>query len=134
MRSKQLLLVAIIALIILVGALEVRRRAVEEQLKNLTVRLEQLQGNTEENRAEAQRIITKVQQLMEIDVSVEPTVATIVDVDVLRERNAFYDKAENGDFLVVTPTRAILYDEENNVIIDVIPVQITPQDAPADAE
>jgi len=123
--SKKLLVIIVIALLILVGVLEMKRRMVEEQLQQLTIRLEQLQtGNTRQNREQAQRIIRKVKRLMVINEDVEPTVATIVDVEALRERNPFYSKAENGDFLVVTPERAILYSEDRNIILDVIPVQI----------
>ena len=35
-------------------------------------------------------------------------------------------KAENGDHLVVTPERAILYDPDEDVILDVVPVQVQP--------
>jgi len=53
-------------------------------------------------------------------------------VDQLRETNVFYQKAENGDFLVVTPTRAVLFREDSDgdgeadrgIILDVVPVQI----------
>ena len=55
--------------------------------------------------------------------SVEPTVASIVDVAKLQQ-NLFYAKAQNGDYLIVTTTRANLYREEDNIILDVVPVQI----------
>jgi len=134
-QSKKLLIVVIIALIVLIGVLEVKRRLVEQQLQQLTVRLEQLQtGNTRENREQAERIIRKVKRHMVVEEAVEPTVATIVDVEALRLRNPFYNKAENGDFLIVTPERAILYNEQRDVILDVVPVQIQaapPAAAPA---
>ena len=97
-----------------------------EQLERVTIRLEQLQGGgTQENQEKAKRITRKVRILMDLG-DVEPTVATIVDVTSLRKQNSFYNKAENGDFLIVTPERAILYNEEKNRIIDVVPVQIKP--------
>ena len=66
---------------------------------------------------------------------VEPTVATIVNVEELRKNNAFYNKAENGDHLVVTTERAILYDPDEDIILDVIPVQLQPAEpATAPAE
>lgn len=125
--GKMLLIILVIALVALAGTLEVKRRVAEQQLQQLTMRLEQLQtGGSSENRAEAQRVINKVKKLMKINEEVMPTVATIVDVAALRQRNPFYNKAENGDFLVVTPDRAILYNEKKNIILDVVPVQIQP--------
>jgi hypothetical protein len=124
MKAKVLLPILLIILVVLVVVLDTQRRKAQTELKNLTVRLEQLQGNSQENQEKAKSIVAKVQKLMAIDTSVEPTVATIVDVTKLREKNPFYDKAENGDFLIVTPTRAILYREKTNVILDVVPVQI----------
>lgn len=131
MKAKTLLPVLLIALVLLVVVLDTQRRKAQTELKNLTVRLEQLQGNNAANQEKARSVVERVQKLMEIDVSVEPTVATIVDVEKLREQNPFYDKAENGDFLIVTPTRAILYREEENIILDVVPVQIEQEAAAA---
>lgn len=133
MKAKALFPLLLIALVVLVFVLDLQRRQAQRELKNLSVRLEQLQGgNTEENQERAREVVRKVRNLMDIDTSVEPTVATIVDVEQLQERNPFYEKAQNGDFLIVTPTRAILYREDsdgdgaidNGLILDVVPVQI----------
>jgi len=125
-QKGTLLLVAIIALIALSGVLEAKRQVVENQLEQVTVRLEQMQtGSTRQDREKAARIVNKVKRLMEVG-DIEPTVATIVDVDKLRERNPFYNKAENGDFLIVTAERAILFSEKRNKILDVVPVQVAP--------
>lgn len=133
MKFKALLPVLLIVLVVLVVVLDTQRRSAQRELKNLTVRLEQLQGNTQENQERARSIVQKVQELMDIDTSVEPTVATIVDVIKLRQNNPFYNKAENGDYLIVTPTRAILYRENENKILDVVPVQIEEPAAKDDA-
>lgn len=127
MKTRALLPVLLVALVGLVVTLDTQRRQAQTELKNLTVRLEQLQGNLGANQEKAQQVVERVAELMDIDTSVEPTVATIVDVEKLREQNPFYDKAENGDYLIVTPTRAILYREEENIILDVVPVQIEQQ-------
>jgi hypothetical protein len=124
MKAKTLFPILLIALVVLAVVLDTQRRKAQTELKNLTVRLEQLQGNNAANQEKAKSVVERVKKLMDIDTSVEPTVATIVDVEKLRQQNPFYDKAENGDFLIVTPTRAILYREEDNIILDVVPVQI----------
>lgn len=124
---KLLSIIFVIGLIALVFTLENRRQAAQKQLEQLTVRLEQLQtGNTSQNREAARKVIESVQKHMQISTEVEPTVATIVNVEELRKRNPFYNKAENGDHLVVTTERAILYDPDRDIIIDVIPVQLQP--------
>ena len=121
-----LLIIALVALIALIGVLEAKSRILETQLQRVTVRLEQMQGgSTKQNQEKASKIVRKVRILMEIG-DVEPTVATIIDVEALRKRNPFYNKAENGDYLIVTPERAILYREETNRILDVVPVQLKP--------
>lgn len=123
-RTKQVLLVAVIALLILVLILEKQRRDAQDQLTKLSVQRDQVTQNTEGNRAQAKRIVERVGRLMVLPKDAEPTVATIVDVTALRSRNAFYNKAENGDYLLVTTDRAILYDADRNIILDVAPVQI----------
>lgn len=127
MKVKTLFPLLLIVLVVLAVTLDTQRRKAQTELKNLTVRLEQLQGNNAANQEKAKNVVERLKKLMDIDVSVEPTVATIVDVEKLRKQNPFYNKAENGDFLIVTPTRAILYNEEENKILDVVPVQIEQQ-------
>lgn len=129
MKIKALLPIFLVALIALVVVLDSQRRDAQRELRNLTVRMEQLQGNSEESREKAREVVESISRIYDLDVSVEPTVATIVDVQKLREQNPFYAKAENGDFLVVTATRAILYRESENRILDVVPVQLQPQEA-----
>ncbi len=126
--ASKLVPVLVIVLLILVVFVDARRRAAEKKLEQLTVQLSQ-SGNTEENKAKAAAIVNEVRKLIDIPQGVEPTVATIVDVEALKEKNAFYAKAENGDYLIVTPTRAILYSQKRKMIIDVVPVQLDQQAA-----
>lgn len=134
-KSHSLMSVALIASLALVATLEVKRQMTEQQLANLTVRLEQLQlGNQQQNQEAARRIVEEVRAIIDIPEDVEPTVATIVDVETLRQRNPFYEKASNGDHLIVTPERAILYSSAQRKILDVVPVQLQPTEAAAPAE
>ena len=110
----------------LVYALDMQRRAAEEQLTKLAVRLDQVTGNQEGNKAAAKRVIDSVSKLIQLPKGVDPTVAKIVNVEALQARNAFYKKAKNGDYLLVTTDRAIIYDPVKNILIDVAPVQIQP--------
>lgn len=127
--TKMLGTFLVVGLLLLVVVVDMQRRAAVAQLAQLSVKLNQVSGgNSAENKAEADRIVAEVRKLMDIATDVEPTVATIVDVEVLRKQNEFYNRAENGDSLIVTPTRAILYSSKNKRIIDVVPVQL---EAPA---
>lgn len=131
MNKKLLTIVLIVGLAILAVAFYKRSVTLATELQKLTVMNEQLQtGNNPESIAEAAAIIAKVRAHIEIPSDVEPTVATIVDVDALKSRNDFYKMAKNGDHLIVTPTRAILYDPDKDMILDVVPVQLQ---APAEA-
>jgi hypothetical protein len=56
-----------------------------------------------------------------------PTMATIVDIDALRQDNpTFYANAQEGDLLIIYSEKAILYRESENKIINVAPVFIEP--------
>ena len=131
---RKLLIVALVlALAILAFINYTKRIQLEGDVKQLSVKNEQLQtGNNPQNIAKAKEIIEKVRKHMEIPTDPEPTVATIVDINALKSKNDFYKNAKNGDNLIVTPARAILYDPDKDVIIDVVPVQLdTAPPAPA---
>jgi hypothetical protein len=130
MPSRILFPTLFVILVVLVVFSDMQRRHAQVQLRDLSVQMHQ-QGN-EANREQAAEIIRKVRTHMNIGDETEPTVATIVDVEKLRAQNAFYEKAENGDFLVVTSTRAILYRASDDRILDVIPVQLDQAAAPLD--
>jgi len=95
-----------------------------------SVRLTQ-SGDGVKDAARAKEIIEKVKRHIVIAGEVEPTVAQVVDAEALKKQNSFYVDAENGDFLVITPLRAVLYSEKRDIILDVVPVQLTPPEPPA---
>lgn len=134
--SKKLLsLFLIVALAVLAYVNYTKRVQLASELKKLSVQMEQLQtGNDPQNVAAAKEIVEKVRKHIIVSTDVEPTVATIVDVETLKSRNEFYKDAKNGDNLIVTPTRAILYDPDRDIILDVVPVQLTPQAASSSSD
>lgn len=79
---------------------------------------------TAEQQEQAAAVLAKVGKLIELPTEPAPALAMIADVEWLRKQNPFYNRAMNGDFLIVTQTRAIIYDPEENKIIDVVPVQL----------
>jgi len=70
--------------------------------------------------------LTDVGKLIVLPDDEQPSVATIADVEKLRETEPFFNKAENGDKLIAysKALRAILYRPSNNKIIDVVPLVI----------
>lgn len=83
---------------------------------------------------EAQTLVAKVGKLIVLPEGEEPTVATVTDPNLLKDQ-PFFANAKKGDkVLIYTNARkAILYDPENNKIVEVAPVSIGPNQAPIPA-
>jgi hypothetical protein len=121
-------LVAIIIIALGVLAFMNYKQRVELEQTLNKVALQDGQVGNQQNVEAAKRIVERVKRHYAVPGDVDPTVATIVDVETLKTRNDFYKAAKNGDHLVITPTRAILYDPDRDIIVDVVPVQLTPQE------
>lgn len=53
----------------------------------------------------------------------DPAIATIIDIEKLKGQNPdFYAKAENGDRLLVFKNKAVLYDPDKDLILNVAPI------------
>ena len=130
-----ILIIAVIAALGLFAWAEMQRRETTQQLQQTKQELEEIQRSTQRSGQEiAREVLDKVTKHIRIDTEPEPTVATITDIDALRLTNEFYNKAENGDHLIITETRAVLYDPEADIVLDVVPVVIQPEpgaEAPA---
>jgi hypothetical protein len=127
-----LLIIALIIVGVLFVKAEKTRRAAEEKLKQTSQQLDEVKNSTQKSGAEAAKeVLNKVKALIDLPTDPEPTVATIVDVDSLRKSNDFYNKAKNGDNLIITADRAVLYDSQRNIIIDVVPVQLNKNASPS---
>ncbi len=121
--SKFFLSIVVVALSFLAGWNWYQRSELQKQLAQ--VNPEQLKST--QDAVLAQEVVAKVKKHMTLDETVAPTVAKIADAETLRQKNPlFYKNASNGDFVVITTTRAILYSLEKDVIIDVVPVQLQP--------
>lgn len=131
------LVVGILAVLGLFAWAEVQRRHAVRQLASTQQQLEEIKKSTSRSGAEvAKAVLDKVRKHIDVPSDPAPTVATIVDVDRLRQTSDFYKKAKNGDNLIITENRAILYDPDKDIVIDVVPVQInrtSPTPAPSGA-
>lgn len=121
-----LILGIIVAVGLFVWAERQRRSAVRE-LTQTEQQLDEVKKSTQKSGEEvAREVLAKVRNHMEIAETPAPTVATIVDVEKLKQTNEFYQKAKNGDHLIITQNRAILYAPDRDRIIDVVPVRVNP--------
>ncbi len=125
-----ILFIVIIVVVALFVRAEMERRATQEELTLKAAELDQLRETAQRSgQAVADEVLEKLRQHIDLPADPVPTVATIVDVDQLREANEFYGPAENGDHLIITERRAILYDSDRDIILDIVPVQINQQQA-----
>lgn len=84
-----------------------------------------LQNPTEAAKEEVNAITAKVGKLIELPSGEEPTVATILDKEKLKDQ-PFFARAENGDKAIIytQAKKAILYRPSINKVIDVGPLNI----------
>lgn len=68
-------------------------------------------------------IVEKVSKLILLDKEQGPTVSKIIDPrELIQMNNRFFKDAKEGDWLVIYPNVAIIYREEENLLINVGPV------------
>lgn len=122
-RRRAMVTGTLLVLIALIVVIDHQRRQLSAKVNEHTMQVQQEQG-TGDNEKKAQEVIEKVRMHMELSLDPEPTVAAVVDAEILAKEHEFYSQAKNGDFIVITSKRAILYREEEDKIIDVIPVEL----------
>lgn len=80
------------------------------------------------NEEESNRVIGALNSILLTESEDAPTVARIENPQVLIDANAdFYKNAQEGDYLVLYPQRAIIYREAEDRIINVAPIINTSQ-------
>lgn len=113
-------LVAVVVLVLAAGGAFAYKEY--DQLKDENARLSDPQASAQ---AETDRLKQQVAALIDVPADEEPTIASVVDVDKLRNQ-AFFAKAQNGDKVLMyqQAKRAILYRPSENKIIEVAPINI----------
>lgn len=84
-----------------------------------------LKDPTAVQEAEAKEVTAKVGKLMELPEGEDPSVATVLDKEKLKDQ-AFFARAENGDKVIIYTKagQAILYRPSTNKIITVSPINL----------
>lgn len=126
-----LLIVAVVAVAALLVRAETERRSAQKELESTASQLEELRQSTQNSGQKvAEEVLNKVRQHIDVPNDPAPTVATITDVEKLQANNDFYKAAKNGDNLIITEKRAILYDAQRDIVLDVVPVRVTQTASP----
>ncbi len=75
------------------------------------------------NAEESAEVIAALGGVLLLNEEADPTVAKVDDAETLKEANPdFYADTVNGDYLVLYPTRAIIFRLEDKQIINVAPI------------
>lgn len=51
--------------------------------------------------------------------SAQPTIATVVDPNLLKQKSSFFSKAKKGDVIVIYPDKVIIFDVSTEKIVDI---------------
>lgn len=62
-------------------------------------------------------VTTKLGEMMVLP-SAQPTIATIVDIEKLKQQSEIFKTAKNGDTVIVYPDRVIIFDTSSNRIVN----------------
>lgn len=95
------------------------------------VELNQLKDNPEQlTQLEVKNLVAKVSELIVLPDGEDPTIATVNDLDKLKDQ-PFFARAKKGDKVLIyaNARKAYLYDEANHKLVDVAPVNIGNQQA-----
>lgn len=86
-----------------------------------------------QNNADTERVLTALKKVLLVGETQAPTVARVEDAAKLKESNKeFYKEVQKGDYLIIFPTRAVIFREAENKIINIAPIINTAkQDAQA---
>lgn len=101
---------------------QTQQKLEQSQLELEKIKSDPQAASIEENTA----LVSKIGELITLPEGEDPTIATITDVERLREQD-FFNKAENDDKILIytqVEQRAILYRPSINKVIEVAPVNI----------
>jgi len=114
---KIIVIVALVATFLAVGAAAFFYNDAQDS-KNQTS-----EAVAEKNLEETEQVVAELSGILLLNSELEPTVARVEDPAVLQESNPqFYKDIAIGDYLVLYPTRAIIYRSSETKIINIAPI------------
>lgn len=127
-KKKAWNIIIIVAIVFAIGLFtwsEQSRRSAVQQMEDTARQLEEIKASSQRSGEDiANEILEKVNVLINIPLDPKPTVAKITDINRLKEANEFFGAAEDDDYLILTGNRAILYDPDRNIVLDMAPFRI----------
>ena len=118
-NTKLIAMLAIMAILLAVSSIYFFLQSRDNQSSTVGINASQLE---ERNKEDSARVLGQLGDILEFE-EADPTVARIEDPAVLKESNPeFYAKAQSGDYLVLFPSRAVVYRESSNKIINIAPI------------
>ena len=99
------------------------------QAQQKLAKLETPEGQKELAEQETSILMDKIRRHMVLPDDEQPTVATVTDVNVLKENQPFFKNAENGDkvLVYVKDRKAIIYSPSKDVVVNVGVVAVDEQ-------
>lgn len=122
-RSNMGLLLLILVAILATTGFGLMFKKYMETKKQLEV-VTSAEGQKAIAQKEVSALLEKVGKLIVLPQNEEPTVATITDAEALKQEQSFYIDAKNGNRVIIymQAKKAIIYDEENNILVNVGPI------------
>jgi len=71
---------------------------------------------------EAKLLLEKVSNHILLPKDVQPKIGTIKDVESLKKKMPSFKKAQNGFKVLIYPSKAIIFDPNKDIVVDVIPI------------
>ncbi|MDD2656725.1 MAG: hypothetical protein PHQ18_04135 [Patescibacteria group bacterium] len=75
-------------------------------------------------KVENDKLIQKVNKLIDLPTDEEPVVGTVNDAATLAQQQKFFSNAKNGDKVLIYQDKAIIYRPDDNKLINVGPVYV----------
>lgn len=125
--SRKFLLTLLIAVVAVAGYVYWKYEQATQKIDLISSNL-----TPEEITENNQKLLGKLGKHIMLPLEKEPTIATIVNIDMLKSQSAFFTNAKNGDRVIVYPEWAVIYDEERDLIINIVPVTNQPSDDASD--
>ncbi|EKE07225.1 MAG: hypothetical protein ACD_18C00149G0002 [uncultured bacterium] len=75
-------------------------------------------------KVENDKLIQKINKLIDLPTNEEPVVGTVNDASTLAQQQKFFSNAKNGDKVLIYQDKAIIYRPDDNKLINVGPVYV----------
>lgn len=118
--QRSVLTILVIGLFVLIAVAMGSGGRSGQPLQSTTLLEASKEDTVEPATLQAAEVVRRVRRHIALPKDPQPTVAAIVDVEQLRAKNAFYEQAQNGDYLILTADRAMLYRPTEDKILDMV--------------